>query len=67
MLPIVNSFKVFEFDPFLSELHCPVSLTVNCLNFCEQVSSFNSADNHGNQMLNIIADMYGWSRNGQMS
>ena len=52
IFPIVSEFEVFEFNPFLNDLHCAVSLTLNCLNSSKWVSSFNGADNYGNQIHN---------------
>ena len=31
ILPFANEFEVFEFNPFLSEVNCPVSQTSNHL------------------------------------
>ena len=50
ILPIVSELEVFEFNSFLNGLHCPVSLTFNCLYTSKQVSNFNGADNYSNQM-----------------
>ena len=45
ILPIVNEFEVFELDTLLSDVYCPVSLTLNCFSSSKRVSSFSGADN----------------------
>ena len=29
LFPCIHSFEVLEFDPLLSDIHCPVAFTIN--------------------------------------
>ena len=59
ILSIVKEFDVFELNLFLSDVDCPISSILNCLNSTKRGSSFNCADNYGNQMPN---SRYVWKK-----